>query len=65
MYGPHSLPQGCCLLYTSFLDYILAVKVVDGVEEAVDHIEAHSTHHSDAIVTENPETCLLYTSRCV
>ena len=33
---------------TEFLDYIIAVKVVDGVEEAVDHIEAHSTHHSDA-----------------
>ena len=44
---------------TEFLDYILAVKVVDGVEEAVDHIEAHSTHHSDAIVTENPENCCL------
>lgn len=46
---------------TEFLDYILAVKVVDGVEEAVDHIEAHSTHHSDAIVTENPETAAYFT----
>ena len=45
---------------TEFLDYILAVKVVDGVEEAVDHIEAHSTHHSDAIVTENPETAAYF-----
>ena len=48
---------------TEFLDYILAVKVVDGVEEAVDHIEAHSTHHSDAIVTENPETAAYFTKQ--
>ena len=48
---------------TEFLDYILAVKVVDGVEKAVDHIEAHSTHHSDAIVTENPETAAYFTQQ--
>ena len=48
---------------TEFLDYILAVKVVDGVEEGVDHIEAHSTHHSDAIVTENPETAAYFTKQ--
>ena len=36
---------------TEFLDYILAVKCVDGVEEAVAHIAAHSTGHSEAIVT--------------
>ena len=48
---------------TEFLDYILAVKVVDGVKEAVDHIEAHSTHHSDAIVTENPETAAYFTKQ--
>ena len=48
---------------TEFLDYILAVKVVDGVEEAVDHIDAHSTHHSDAIVTENSETAAYFTKQ--
>lgn len=48
---------------TEFLDYILAVKIVDGVEEAVDHIEAHSTHHSDAIVTENPDTAAYFTKQ--
>ena len=36
---------------TEFLDYILAVKVVDGVQEAVAHIAAHSTGHSEAILT--------------
>ena len=35
---------------TEFLDYILAVKCVDGVQEAVKHIQAHSTGHSEAIV---------------
>lgn len=40
---------------TEFLDYILAVKVVDSVEEAIGHIAAHSTHHSEAIVTESAE----------
>ncbi len=41
---------------TEFLDYILAVKVVGDVREAADHIAAHSTGHSEAIVTENAET---------
>ena len=36
---------------TEFLDYILSVKIVDSLEEAIAHIAAHSTHHSDAIVT--------------
>ncbi len=38
---------------TEFLDYILAVRVVDSLDEAVAHIAAHSTGHSDAIVTED------------
>lgn len=38
---------------TEFLDYILGVKVVKGVEEAIAHIAAHSTGHSEAIVTAN------------
>lgn len=38
---------------TEFLDYILAVKCVDGVREAVCHIRAHSTGHSEAIVTSD------------
>lgn len=36
---------------TEFLDYILAVKIVDDVDEAIAHINAHSTGHSEAIVT--------------
>ncbi len=38
---------------TEFLDYILAVKTVASVEEAIEHIAKHSTGHSDCIVTEN------------
>ena len=38
---------------TEFLDYILAVKCVEGVQEAVSHIRTHSTGHSEAIVTTN------------
>ena len=37
---------------TEFLDYILAVGVVDSVEDAVEHIAAHSTGHSDAILSQ-------------
>lgn len=40
---------------TEFLDYILAVGVMDSVDEAVAHVLRHSTGHSDAIITENAE----------
>ena len=42
---------------TEFLDYILAVKIVQTAEEAIAHIGAHSTKHSDCIVSENAEVC--------
>lgn len=40
---------------TEFLDLILSVKVVEDIDEAINHIEKYSTHHSEAIVTENVE----------
>ncbi|HFI0639769.1 TPA: glutamate-5-semialdehyde dehydrogenase [Streptococcus suis] len=46
---------------TEFLDYIMAVKVVSNVEEAISHIAQHSTGHSEAIVTENRQTADLFT----
>ncbi|HEL1709985.1 TPA: glutamate-5-semialdehyde dehydrogenase [Streptococcus suis] len=46
---------------TEFLDYILAVKVVSNVEEAISHIAQHSTGHSEAIVTENSQTADRFT----
>ena len=47
---------------TEFLDYILAVKCVNDVEEAVNHIAAHSTGHSEAIVTTDPEAIKTFTT---
>ncbi|HFI0510655.1 TPA: glutamate-5-semialdehyde dehydrogenase [Streptococcus suis] len=46
---------------TEFLDYVLAVKVVSNVEEAISHIAQHSTGHSEAIVTENSQIADLFT----
>lgn len=37
-----------------YLDYIISMKVVDSLEEAIDHINRYNTHHSESIITENP-----------
>ena len=47
---------------TEFLNYILAIKLVDDVKEAVAHIAKHSTHHSEAIITENQENAAYFTA---
>ena len=49
---------------TEFLDYILAVKCVEDVQEAVAHIAAHSTGHSEAILTSDPDAESIFTA-CV
>ena len=46
---------------TEFLDYKMAVRVVPSVFEAVRHIEEHSTHHSEAIITEDEEAARYFT----
>ncbi|ATZ03987.1 gamma-glutamyl phosphate reductase [Streptococcus suis R61] len=56
-----STPAGEQDFDTEFLDYILAVKVVSSVEEAISHIAQHSTGHSEAIVTENSQTADRFT----
>ena len=48
------IPAGFDDFDTEFLDYILAVKVVSSLDEAIAHIAQHSTGHSEAIVTEDP-----------
>ena len=48
---------------TEFLDYILAVGVVDSVDAAIAHIAAHSTHHSDCIVTEDAAAARKFTEQ--
>ena len=47
---------------TEFLDYILAVAVVDGVDDAIAHIAAHSTGHSEAIITDDEEAAARFTA---
>ena len=54
-------PAGAEDFDTEFLDYTLAVRIVDSVEDAVAHILAHSTQHSEAIVTENAQTADYFT----
>lgn len=56
-----STPAGDQDFDTEFLDYVLAVKVVSNVEEAISHIAQHSTGHSEAIVTENSQTADRFT----
>ena len=45
---------------TEFLDYTLAVKTVDGLNDAIAHIAAYSTKHSEAIITENADTADIF-----
>lgn len=48
---------------TEYLDAILSVKLVGGVDEAIDHIGRHGSHHTDSIVTENEATAERFLSR--
>ena len=54
-------PAGELDFDTEFLDYILAVGVVDGVDAATDHIARHSTHHSEAIITDDKDAAERFT----
>ena len=56
------VPAGEADFDTEFLDYILAVKCVEDVNEAVAHIAAHSTGHSEAIITTDPEAEAIFTT---
>ena len=56
------IPAGEKDFDTEFLDYILAVKCVEDVNEAVAHISAHSTGHSEAIVTSDPQAEAIFTT---
>jgi len=54
------VPAGEADFDTEFLDYILAVAVVEDAQQAIGHIAMHSTGHSEAIVTKNGETAELF-----
>jgi glutamate-5-semialdehyde dehydrogenase len=45
---------------TEYLDAIIAVKTVDGVEDAIRHIETYGSHHTESIVTEDAQTAELF-----
>lgn len=45
---------------TEYLDYILSVKTVEDVEEAISHINTYGSHHTDCIITEDPRTAALF-----
>jgi glutamate-5-semialdehyde dehydrogenase len=47
---------------TEYLDLIVSIKVVDSVQEAIDHINTYGSKHTDAIVTENGKNALLFLS---
>lgn len=46
--------------YTEYLDYIISVKTVDSVDEAINHINEHSTGHSESIITKNEDNAKLF-----
>lgn len=48
---------------TEHLDYKLSVKVVEGIQPAIDHINTHSTGHSEAIITEDDQAALAFTTQ--
>jgi glutamate-5-semialdehyde dehydrogenase len=48
---------------TEYLDAILSVKIVDGVEAAIDHIARHSSRHTESIITEDPAAADLFVNR--
>jgi len=49
--------------YAEYLDLILAVKIVDSLNEAIDHINTYGSHHSDSIVTENYTNAMKFLNR--
>ena len=62
VYMPGAVPAGEDDFHTEFLSLECAVKVVDGIDEAIAHIQEHGSHHTDAIVTEDEEARKLFFS---
>lgn len=59
----NAVPAGKNDFDTEFLDYIMAVAIVDSTEEAVRHIGRHSTHHSESIITNDSAAADYFTAR--
>lgn len=60
---PGAIPAGEMDFDTEFLDFIMAVKVVRSLDEAISHINIHGTRHSEAIVTSNENAASEFTKR--
>eukprot|EP01056_Protomagalhaensia_sp_Gyna25_P001287 Protomagalhaensia_sp_Gyna_25__1286@NODE_1645_length_1663_cov_203_121305_g1344_i0_p1_GENE_NODE_1645_length_1663_cov_203_121305_g1344_i0NODE_1645_length_1663_cov_203_121305_g1344_i0_p1_ORF_typecomplete_len429_score94_36Aldedh/PF00171_22/1_4e67Phytaselike/PF13449_6/0_18_NODE_1645_length_1663_cov_203_121305_g1344_i0981384 len=52
-----------CDFRTEFLDYVVAVKCVDSIDEAIGHINDNGSHHTDCIITENKDKASLFEKR--
>jgi glutamate-5-semialdehyde dehydrogenase len=48
---------------TEYLSYVIGVKVIDSMEEAIDHINEHGSHHTDGILTEDVRTAEAFVTR--
>jgi glutamate-5-semialdehyde dehydrogenase len=57
---PHLVPATDADWHTEYLGPILSIKIVDGLDEAMDHINTYSSHHTDAIVTEDYSAALRF-----
>ncbi|MGN0528261.1 MAG: glutamate-5-semialdehyde dehydrogenase [Eubacterium sp.] len=57
---PGVIPASDEDFYTEYLDYIISVKTVDSLEEAIEHINNHSTGHSEAIITNNEKNAEVF-----
>lgn len=60
---PRVLPASDDDYHTEYLDAIISVKVVDGVDQAIRHINHYGSHHTDAIITEHPPTAEHFLNR--
>jgi len=60
---PRIVPASDADWDTEYLDAIMSVKVVDGLPQAIDHINTHGSHHTDAIVTGDAAAAATFTSR--
>lgn len=59
---PSAVPATEDDYYREFLDYIIAIKIVDGIDEAIEHISKYSSRHSECIVTRDEENARKFTA---
>ena len=60
---PRVVPASAADWDTEYLDAIISVKIVDGLDDAIDHVNAHGSHHTDSIVTRNDDRAEQFLNR--